>query len=176
MKQHRLLMKASVDMLSSISIWIALNLKHVKMVYLLCSFQPCLVKKKPKQSIPQYVNGGDGLVRSEGRLAILCSSVGLSTCHTVMYMVRHCSADSWNPVALWSDLINCESLPLMLDILMTLRDDRLCYMVIFRKDYWVCIAKTSSHLVSRFRKAPRWCSLLLGDSWARLFNNLISFT
>lgn len=71
-------MKASVDMSSSISIWMALQQKQVKRSpYLLQDFRPCLVRNGPKTSIPQNVNGGDGSIRSEGMFAIFCSSVGL---------------------------------------------------------------------------------------------------
>lgn len=71
--------------------------------YLVCTLRPCLMRNGPKQSIPQYVKGGDESTRSGGRSAIFCFSVVLLSflqVHTLAKIRCYGPIDTWEPVAI----------------------------------------------------------------------------
>ena len=76
-KHLKALMKASVVMSSRCSMCTARELMQVNITaYFFNSLLPSLMVNGPKQSIPQYVNGGADSTLSSGRFAIFWPSVG----------------------------------------------------------------------------------------------------
>lgn len=86
---------------------------------------PCLATNGPKQSKPQKVKGDDGSVLSEGRSAILCSSVGLLCCLQVTQRRINDATTRLIPVFIGPYLINSEAFALMVNLFVVVSKDHL---------------------------------------------------
>ena len=109
MKHLSPLMNESVERSSSISIWIALEQRHVNSrPYRFTSFLPFFVRNGPKQSIPVNVKGSCWFESLPWQVChSLCFHwpVHLSTGDTPVDVFGDCLASSQDPVAVGVDLV-----------------------------------------------------------------------